>query len=189
MGGSENKTKLMGCQRSFFMKKVFLVLVLTAIIATGTVFADHPDGWGIGFVGGGGGGFIGNTAVGESYGLSLKVPGVPVYWGINPIFRSGIIHLGVTGDYYFIDDVLVSDIGLHWYVGVGGFASLTLGDPLGMTFGARVPVGISWQLGLAGPVEAIEVFLQVAPSLGAMILPKFDIYGGWNAELGFRVWF
>ena len=170
------------------MKKIFLVFVLAAVIATGAVFADHPDGWGIGFVGGGAGDF--GSGAGASYGLSLKAPSMPIYWGINPRFESGFTYLGVTGDYYVIDSVLVSDIGLHWYLGVGGFATLGFGNSnVHISLGARVPIGLSWQLGIGGPINAIEVFLQLAPSLGVSVSPKVGFIGGWDGGLGFRVWF
>ena len=47
------------------MKKILLVLVLFAIITTGTVFADHPKGWGIGVVGSFGFGSVGGGGGGR----------------------------------------------------------------------------------------------------------------------------
>jgi len=45
------------------VKKLAVVFILAAVLATGALFADHPKGWGVGVQGGfnsdWGGGFIG----------------------------------------------------------------------------------------------------------------------------------
>jgi hypothetical protein len=190
------------------MKKILFVFVLAVILATGTAFADHPDGLGIGVVGGiGWGGFNG----GGAYGLSLKIPSIPVYWAVNLGFGSNYFRVGLTGDYYMIDQVLVKDIGLHWFLGLGGFFNFySYSDKWNgiedynhthMNFGGRVPIGLSWQ-----PVKLLEIFLDVAPSLGVglnsgwevknstgVVVAKEDSSGGffWGIplEIGLRLWF
>ena len=111
------------------MKKILLVLALVAIIATGTAFADHPGGFGIGVVG----------TYGSGYGgaLSLKLPDMPIFWAINISAGDNNTHVGVQGDYYFIDADLI-DKWLGWYIGVGGFAGIGLGgNSLGLNLGVR----------------------------------------------------
>jgi hypothetical protein len=166
------------------MKKVVLVLVLAAIIATGTAFADHPKSFGIGVQGGTsssweGGGYYNGAA------LSLKLPSMPVFWAIRLDVWSDYFHLNVSGDQYLIDSMLISNIGLNWYLGVGLGAGIGLGDPLAFGVSARLPIGLSWQ-----PIPLLEVFLQVVPHLGVAILPDFHFpYGGWGGDIGIRLWF
>jgi hypothetical protein len=144
---------------------------------------------GIGIIGGGGPvGGIGNV------GLSLKVPALPIFWGVYLSMRGGdYFGLGVTGDYYFYDSPLVRNINLYWFLGLGGYVNLLFlkgnddnsndDDKLWFSAGARVPVGLSWR-----PVRFLEIFADIVPSLGAQIAPStgfdFDI----NFELGLRLW-
>jgi len=99
------------------MKKLVIVLALAAIIATGTVFADHPSGWGIGFVGN----YSSWGFGGQGGGLSLKAPSIPIYWAIS--FGVGLDYfgLGVTGDYYLYDKNISGP--LNWFFGVGGYVT------------------------------------------------------------------
>jgi len=167
------------------MKRLILVLVLFAIIAASSVFADHPNGFGIGIQGGtsgeweGGGGFHNGAA------LSLKLPSIPVFWAVRLDIWEDYFYLRVSGDKYLIDSTLVKDIGLNWYLGLGLGVGLGIGDPLGLGVSARLPVGLSWQ-----PIPLLEVFLQLVPNLGVAILPDFHFpYGGWGGDLGIRLWF
>jgi hypothetical protein len=187
------------------MKKFVMMFALVAIIATGTAFADHPGGLGIGvvvFYPGGGG-------------LSLKIPSIPIYWSINAGAgadgNTSHFSINLTGDYYLIDKALVSDIGLHWFLGLGGFGSFynytynvkdhdISGSYTRIAAGARIPLGLSWQ-----PISLLEIFLDIAPSLGVNIDSGSTYkYGGkeyemnkggvgfgfyWPIELGIRLWF
>ena len=164
------------------MKKLLLVLVLFAVITAGTAFADYPDGLGIGVVYGGAGywngGFFGYPA------LSLKLPNADIFWAI----RLGIGHehfdLTISGDKYFIHNPLVSEIGLHWYIGLGLGLGVHLSDPIGLGVTGRLPIGLSWQ-----PIPLLEVFLQLIPTLGLQLLPNFHFpYGGWGGDIGLRLW-
>jgi hypothetical protein len=166
------------------MKKFVIALIFAAVIVTGTAFADHPKGFGIGVQGGtssnwAGGGFYNGGA------LSLKLPSMPIFWAIRLDAWSNYFSLNVSGDKYLIDSKLVSEIGLHWYLGLGLGAGLGLGDPLGFGVAGRLPIGLSWQ-----PIPLLEIFLQVVPTLGVAILPDFHFpYGGWGGDLGIRLWF
>ena len=180
------------------MKKIVLVIALAAILATGTVFADHPGGLGIGIVGFYPGGV----------GLSLKIPSVPIYWGISAAFGSDYFGADVSGDYYIVDSKLVPAIGLNGFIGLGAFFSFhdysredwTDYSRTFTAFGGRIPIGLSWQ-----PVKLLEIFFDVAPSLGLYIWSdeKHTVLGqevitkegskgfhfGWPIELGLRLWF
>ncbi|MDR1238907.1 MAG: DUF3996 domain-containing protein [Treponema sp.] len=187
------------------MKKRVLVVLLGLMLAAGA-FADHPKGWGLGLVGqygdywSGGGGALGGWAV------SLKVPSVPVFWGINMSISSNGFNLGATGDYYIIDQTLIKEAGLGWFLGIGGYFDFgtytyryvtTDYTRTALGLGARVPIGLSWQ-----PINVLEVFIDFAPSLG-IIFYSGDYYdystnknesrsrlgGGWQGDIGIRFWF
>jgi len=179
------------------MKKFVIVLALAAVIATGTAFADHPKGFGIGLVGfypGGGG-------------LSLKLPSVPIYWAVSAEIGSDYFSINLTGDSYLIDDNLSGP--LHWFLGLGGFFSFYSYSKkyfdvsygwTNLAFGARLPIGLSFQ-----PISLLEIFLDVAPCIGLGIYGKQEytynntkyvadeggmgLFWGWPIELGIRLWF
>jgi hypothetical protein len=156
------------------MKKFIAVCIVGFALSTAAVFADHPGGLGIGLQGGWSGGVGG--------GLSLKVPSLPVFWTIDASFSNGI-GLGVAGDYYIFDQDFAK--GLGWYLGVGGFGYIGLYDPLGLAAGARVPIGLSWR-----PIDLLEIYLQVVPSIGLQVLPKIDLWPNFfGGNLGIRLWF
>jgi len=171
------------------MKRIILVLVLFTIIATGSAFADHPKGIGVGV-------FYGTSSSWGArgwgygyghgyYGLSLKVPSIPIFWGINMRITEGYFQLGLMGDKYFIDQVLVKDVGLNWFLGLGLYGNVAFwNDTSSFAFGARLPIGLSWQ-----PIKPLEIFLNLAPSLGIHINPLDFPNGGFGAEFGIRVWF
>jgi len=160
------------------MKKLFIILIL-AIIITGTVFAQHPKGTGIG--GMWSGEFFSGGGMGAA--LSLKLPSLPIFWGIHAHGWDSGLYLAVSGDKYFIDQTLVKEAGLGWYFGLGGYVGLTFANPPGAHFGARMPVGLSWM-----PVNFFELFLGLTPSLGVSLRP-FD-FPTWGVplEIGLRVW-
>jgi len=171
------------------MKRVVLVLILFAILATGTVFADHPSGFGIG-VQGGTTGFWDTSYYGKDLrnggALSLKIPKVPVFWAVRLDSWAGELFLGLSGDYYLIDKVLAKDIHLNWYLGLGLGVATWISEPANyFAIAGRVPIGLSFQ-----PIPLLEIFLQVVPQMGASIKPEIHIpYGGWGIDLGLRVWF
>ncbi|MCL2479466.1 MAG: hypothetical protein FWF22_08185, partial [Treponema sp.] len=132
------------------MKKLLLVIALAVVFSATAVFADHPSGWGIGVMGRGGWGY-GDYGMGGGASLSLKAPSLPIYWGIDFNAGSHYMGLGVSGDYYLIDNNLVNKT-VGWYLGLGGFAGLSFwnnyekyGNYTGLTFGGRLPIGLSFQ--------------------------------------------
>jgi len=161
------------------MKKLFLILIL-AIIITGTAFAQHPKGTGIG--GMWSGSFFNGVYNGAA--LSLKLPSVPIYWGVHAHGWDGGLYLAISGDKYFVDEILVKDVGLGWYFGVGGYLGLTFASPPSAHFGARMPIGLSWM-----PIKYFELFLGLTPSLGISIRPFDFPTWGIPLEIGLRVWF
>ena len=188
------------------MKKLILCLLMISLLAIGA-FADHPNGWGVGLMGRGGWGY-GSGGLGGGA-LSLKAPMLPIYWGINVDLGSNYFGLGITGDFYLIDNTL-ADLGtptLGWYLGLGGFFgfgtySVSSASWTSLSLGARLPIGLSLQI----PVSSIsvEIFGALVPNLGFGFWfwdSKYDTYwkdenrgsfgivGGIGGELGFRIWF
>jgi hypothetical protein len=184
------------------MKKILMVLALVAIITTGTAFADHPNGLGIGVVGN----YSSWGFGGQGGGISLKIPNIPIYWAISLGLGMDYFALGVTGDYYLIDNKL-GDL-LHWFFGVGGYFTffnyslkyLTVDYSYTWMYGGvRAPIGISFQ-----PMPLLEIFADIAPSIGLGIYSGYEykVLGytykddggvslGWGAplEIGIRLWF
>jgi hypothetical protein len=186
------------------MKKLVMASLLGLMLCTAGAFAAHPKGWGLGIVGQYGGYWGGSSLGGPA--LSLKTPGVPIFWGISLHLPSNGLGVGVTGDYYFIDQTLVKGAGLGWFFGLGGyFDFLTYNhtyfnknyNQTSLGVGARLPIGLSWQ-----PVKVFEIFIDFAPSLGVLFYSgdyydyadhrndaKIAFSSGWQGDLGLRFWF
>jgi len=172
------------------MKKLILVLLIGLLVGT-AAFADH-DGLGIGIVGGG---FWGGAGFGYP-GFSLKLPSIPIFWGIYFPLYNRYFGLGVTGDYYIFDKNLVTKdltnedgtykFKLDWYLGLGGFINMYFWpDDFNIGLGVRVPIGLSWHI-----IKPLELFLGLHPGLGFWVgkydaLPVYPFIGG---EIGFRLW-
>jgi len=180
------------------MKKILLIIILTAIITTG-IFAEnefvenefaenklsnYPGGLGIGLQIGGGSkwesAFMGTAAV------TLKIRELPFLWGIRLNIENDYFSLGISSDYYLADILLIPD-NLHWYIGLGAELIFGLNDPFSTGIAARAPIGLSWQKEL--PSIVLEVYLQVVPKLGLSIYPFDFPYGGLGIDLGVRIWF
>jgi hypothetical protein len=161
------------------MKKIAAVCVIGLFLSTAAVFAEHPDGLGVGIE-------FGGATSGFGPALTLKVPQLPIFWAVNLDLGGNSIGLGVSGDYYIFDDTLVGSINLGWYLGVGGVVGLWgFGDKLGFGVGVRVPVGLSWQF-----LKSWELFAEVAPQIGFQLLPTVSLWNSfWRGALGVRYWF
>jgi hypothetical protein len=197
------------------MKKYILCGALGLALAVSGVFADHPNGLGIGVLGRFG---WTNAGDGESFGgpaLSLKIPSLPVFWGVNLDIRNHYFGLGVTGDYYIIDQTLANiggSVPFGWYLGLGGYLGFgTWSSDSGywdgsrshkasyteLGFGARLPIGISLQI----PISTIflEAFLEAGPGLGLWVhmyddspywrnSDKVGLGFSFPAAIGVRIW-
>jgi hypothetical protein len=163
-------------QQEISMKRVFLIGVIGLALCVTGVLAQHSgDQWGIGVQFGGG-------IDGFGADLTLKIPQVPVFWTVGATILPKYFGLGLAGDYYFIDNSLVPDINLDWYLGGGGYAHVGFGDDVSVAVGARLPIGLSWH-----PIDLIEVYIQAVPSIGLSIVPiGFD--WGIGGSLGIRFW-
>jgi hypothetical protein len=159
------------------LKKIVLIVMVLFVLGGTAAFADHPGGLGIGVMGGYGIGG-GNGA------LSLKLPDLPLYLGLQARFGS-IFGVSASGDYYIIDDTLLSEgaLDLGWYFGVGGYVGIGIGNNyFDFDLGLRIPVGLTLQ------ILPFEVFIQAVPTLGVGFgggnLFRWDVGG----QGGIRIW-
>ena len=174
------------------MKKILFVLVIGLLVCS-AVFSDH-EGLGIGVVGGGGGG-LGYGSEYGNVGLSLKIPVLPIFWGVYGNFLRGHKGFGFTADYYFFDSYLIDrtlsgsdgsgyDLKLHWFLGGGLFFNLfTGGDKKYFDLGVRLPVGLSWHI-----INPLELFLAIAPGIGISNWKDNIFFLGVKGEIGLRLW-
>ena len=154
------------------MKKViaiaFVLIALSAVAASAGNFG----------IGGAFSMDILNTANGGAM-LSLKVPSIPIVWGIALQGGNDNFNLGLTADWWLYQQGLAGALGL--YVGPGLYVSL----PDNVELGGRVPIGIN-----LFPLNFLELFLEIAPTLvfysnQGISIPNFGLQGAF----GFRFWF
>ena len=170
------------------MKKIIIVIALMAIIGTGTAFADHPEGWGIGIYNTFDHTLFNGTLHGFGAGLTIVFPGFPVFFYFD--LTNNFNHVAAAGDYYFIDDNI--DGPWHWYFGLGlGVASWINDKKLGLATALRIPIGVSVQ-----PIDWFEFFIQAVPQVGIRFVGHegdkegFGIYNRfWGGNIGIRFWF
>jgi hypothetical protein len=159
-------------------------VVIALFLAAGTVYAEHPNKFGIGIQGAilGGAGF--NGFGGE---LTLKFKGEKqLFWAIGPQLYKEYFRLNLSGDYYLLDKFFPSMTTLGGYVGIGvglhtGFGGENVFELAGAL---RIPIGLTFQ-----PADVIEIYLQIVPQLGIMILPTPALWSNfWGGSLGVRLW-
>jgi len=167
------------------MKKLLFALVLVTVMSTG-LFAQRPDGWGIGVMAQYSmdwDGFHGSS----SAAFSFKAPQLPIYWALNARFTNNYSRIGISGDYYLLEQSLVDDINFGWYLGLGGYLGLTSNGGTGVFFGARLPVGLYIM-----PVQEVplEIFVELVPTLGIAIFDDTVDFpdGGMQFAIGIRFW-
>jgi hypothetical protein len=160
------------------VKKLLLVLIIVFVAST-SAFADHAqDSLALGAIFGAGWSMHKLEPHPDIYptSLSLKIPRVPLFWGLNVKYLNNYdLGLGITGDYYFAEPNLVSttttndngsyQLKIDWYVGVGFYANLYMysdyrGNYAGGDGGLRIPFGVSW--------HAMEQIKQLEVSVGSV---------------------
>lgn len=153
-------------------KKILIVAALLMVVCVGGAFA-----WGIGIQGGYGYPPFGSGA------LTFKLDSVPFVFATNFTFDGGF-GIGLTGDYWFLNDNIVGP--LNWFIGAG--AGISLGgfsDEFMLGLEGRLPIGLNMYL-----VDGfIEPYVQVVPAAGLNILPKTNFRFGFSGNIGIRFWF
>ncbi len=152
-------------------KKIFIVVALLMVVCVGGAFA-----WGIGIQGGGGYPPFGGGAI------TFKLDSVPFVFATNFTFDGGF-GIGLTGDYWFLNDNIVGP--LNWFLGAGAGISIGFQDPFSLGLEARLPIGLNMYF-LDG---FIEPYVQVVPSVGLNVLPEIGLRWGFVGNIGIRFWF
>ena len=156
------------------MKKLLLVLVLIAIITTGTAFASS---FAIGVHGGFGG-------IGGGAGVNFVVSNLFFYVDALGFGENHMVVSGACDFVHLLNNEFVKTLSFYIRVGVGA-SFWGSGDNLGLAASVRLPIGLSWR-----PISLIEVFLQVVPQLGLRVLPDVALWGNyWGGNIGIRLWF
>lgn len=154
-------------------KKILIVAALLMVVCVGGAFA-----WGIGIQGGYGYPPFGSGA------LTFKLDSVPFVFATNFTFDGGF-GIGLTGDYWFLNDNIVGP--LNWFLGAGAGISIGFQDPFSLGLEARLPIGLNMYF-FDG---FIEPYVQAVPLLRLHILPEFgkgQIFGV-AGNIGIRFWF
>lgn len=167
--------KIMGYthgRRVSMTKKIIVALLMLCV--AGSVFAV-----GIGIQGGTDVANSGTTGID----ITFKLDSVPFVFAVGiPSFDP--LAIGLTADYWILNDNLVGP--LNWFIGAGLFGQMFIGDDdFNFTVGARVPVGLNFFFAR----DMFELYLQVAPGLGANIGNGVEMDFVCPINYGLRFWF
>ena len=156
------------------MKKLFTVLALLAVMGTAKIFA-----FGIGAQGG--------YPLGGA--VTFKADNLPCIFAVNA-YLGDVTGVGVTADWWIANPTIQGTWGYYYGVGVGG-TMLFADNYSALSVGPRALIGTN--------VFVLDKFLEFY--VQAAYQPTFNMYLGgndgkaffdwigFNAALGFRVWF
>jgi len=188
------------------MKRLLLALLVALALST-AAFADHADdSFGLGGVFGAGWGWGAGWVPHVDFypaSLSLKIPKVPLFWGLKVwLFSDYDFGLGVTGDWYFWEPNMIAEtktnedgsynLKIDWYVGVGFYANMYTGNNYyAGDGGLRVPFGVSWHA--MQQIKQLEVSVGSVAGLGIggnkyLDKPYFHVFLI-PVEIAVRWWF
>lgn len=155
-------------------KKILFAAAVMMVACVAGVFA-----FGIGIQGGYNLGVPGNVAV------TFKLDSVPLIFAGNFYIGDNLFAVGLTGDYWILNDNIVGP--LNWFVGAGLGATIAIPDDgdLGFWAAARVPVGLNMFLAN----DVIEPYIQIVPMLALHFMPSFSPDFDLDANIGIRFWF
>ncbi len=120
--------------------------------------------------------------------ITFKLDSVPLVFAVNWFIGDDTTTVGLTGDYWAINDRLgnLGSLGINWFFGFGFFANTVFADEFGINAGMRLPLGLNAFLAKG----TFEPFIQVAPSFGLNFLPSFGLSDFFfPISAGFRIWF
>ncbi len=152
------------------MRKKILLLVLVLLVFT--VASTFATGIGIQ----GGLDFM-DTPYASNLALSFKLDEFPMMFGLGWNFAGGVA-IGASADWWVYHDVLTGIISL--YAGPGIFGGFSTGGSGSFWLGPRVAFGFQ-----IFPIEPLEIFLELDPSLALLPAPDFVFQG----SIGARFWF
>jgi len=163
------------------MKRFILIVVFASVLA-GNIFAGSNDNLGLGTV------FYGGYGYGP--GIVLKLPAIPLYWGLNVSVRGipdkQYFGVSISGDYHFFDQALPNTEIFNWFLGSGIIYTHSHFDGKN-GLSARIPLGVYFS-----PSQKFDVILELSPQAGfyaSANFSKVDFDYGMSGLLGVRYWF
>lgn len=167
-------------------KKILIVAALLMVVCVSGAFA-----WGIGIQGGW------NRLIPGNIALTLKFD--PWAFAGNFYIAEHRTAIGLTADYWFLNNNIVGP--LNWFIGAGLGGTLSIWEDGyyykhkdkyyddGVSFGmsARLPIGLNMMLPV-GPLE-LEPYVQAVPALWLNFAPYFAADFDIDLNLGLRFHF
>lgn len=155
-------------------KKILIVAAAMMVACVAGVFA-----FGIGIQGGYNLGVPGNVAI------TFKLDSVPLIFAGNFYIGDHLFALGLTGDYWILNDNIVGP--LNWFIGAGAGVTIAIPDEgdMGLWASARVPIGLNMFLAK----DFVEPYIQIVPALALHFSPSFNVDFDLDANIGLRLWF
>ncbi|GAB6091125.1 hypothetical protein [Spirochaeta dissipatitropha] len=151
------------------MKKTLRVVII-ALVFLGLSSTVYSIGIGASF---GGIGRVGGNP-GTSTMLSLKFDQAPFLLGVGA--HNGV--LALTADWWLANNRLINFI--NYYAGLGVY---TVVGSNNFDVGGRMPLGLN-----VFPIDILELFIEIAPTLGVDVSPV-NLKFGLHSAIGFRFWF
>jgi hypothetical protein len=155
--------------------------ILVLISALMTLCAAQAFAWGIGVQGGYGLG----TVPGGNVMLTAKFDQLPLIGlGVSGLNGGSNLSIGLTADWWLIKEPLAGALGI--YLGPGAYLGLHTGNAAIAQFlaGIRLPVGLQLY-----PFKWLELFIEIAPYVGASIDTNIELDYGLMGAFGLRFWF
>ncbi|MFW5689712.1 MAG: hypothetical protein ACOC1U_09075 [Spirochaetota bacterium] len=150
------------------MKTAIIALALVAVVATSGFSLGLGLAYGLDPIGG----------LAQDVMLSAKFDEFPALLGIG--FRlADPVRVGLTADWWMATGNLVGFI--NYYAGPGLYAGVGAGL---FDIGLRIPIGLN-----AYPIPELELFLEVAPTIGYNSATGDFPDPGAQGAIGFRFWF
>jgi hypothetical protein len=157
-------------KESVVMKKVLILSVLLFVIVSVSSFS-----WGVGAS-------IGVQPLGGLPGsnvmFSFKLDQLPILFGVGFTIWEDVFNFGITADWWLVNENLFSFV--NFYLGPGAY----LGIGGTVNIGARLAAGLN-----IFPIDFLEIFFEIAPSLGLGINPIVFPVFGLQGAIGVRFWF
>ena len=155
-------------------KKSLIVIAIMMLTCIGGVFA-----FGIGVQGGYNLGVPGNVAI------TFKLDSVPIIFAGNFYIADDLFAVGLTGDYWMLNENISGPFNWFTGAGVGTTISIPNEGKMGFLLAARVPVGINAYFA----DNFVEPYIQLVPMLDLSFLPSIALRFDLDLNLGVRFWF
>ena len=114
--------------------------------------------------------------------LTFKLDKWDPVFGLSFGGNSDYFRLGFSADWWMYHKPLAGIVSI--YLGPGLYVNLGLGETSNVDVGARIPIGFQ-----IFPIDPLELFIEIAPSIGLDLNPVAFPVWGLQGAIGFRFWF